>query len=253
MSAVELYFGELVGRIRALTDGELVGVYAGGSYALRAYEPGRSDLDVAVVVSAPPSRAVKEKMVAAIRHEALPCPARGLELVLYRFAVVRELTVEAGFDLNLNTGAAMPFRAEFEPNGREAHWFPIDRSILRQCGVVLSGPSPADVFASLPRRLILPLLLDSLRWHAREPARSDDAVLNACRSWRYAVESIWSSKPAAGAWALARPDAPQIVAEALRARHGSARLDPAAVDSFLRTVTRKIESVAEELTRSRPS
>lgn len=205
------------------------------------------------MVSSPAPRALKDTIVAALRHESLRCPARGLELVLYRLAAVREPTTEALFELNLNTGPEMAFRAEFEPNGNETHWFAIDRSILRQCGIVLSGPPPTEVFGSLTQRLLLTLLLDSIRWHATEPARADDAVLNACRAWRYAIEGVWSSKPAGGAWALARPGASQLVAEALRARHGKARLDPTAVDAFLRAATRKIERVAEELTDSSPS
>ena len=210
-------------------------------------------MDVAAVVSSPAPRALKERIVAAIRHESLRCPARGLELVLYRLAAVQEATIEAGFELNLNTGSGMAFRAEFEPNGNETHWFPIDRSILRQCGIALSGPPPAEVFGSLTERLLLPLLLDSIRWHSTGSVRGDDAVLNACRAWRYASEGVWSSKPAAGAWALAQPGASRLIALALQARHGNARLDPTAVGFFLGTVATKIEKIADELTGATPS
>src|SRR6476659_3794860 len=86
---VDAYLDEVVARVRRAAGEELVGVYAGGSYAFGAYAPGRSDLDVAVVVRDAASRALRDDLVARLRHEALPCPARGLELVVYREAVVR--------------------------------------------------------------------------------------------------------------------------------------------------------------------
>jgi Domain of unknown function (DUF4111)/Nucleotidyltransferase domain len=242
---VAAYLGELTRRLVAVADVDLVGVYVGGSYALGAYEPGRSDLDVAAVVRSPATCPSKEAIVDAIRHESLRCPARGLEFVLYGPVIRRPLTA-AGFELNLNTGAAMDFRAEFAPNGNENHWFPIDRSILRQCGIALFGPPAMDVFGALPRRLLVPLVLESVKWHSAGDARGDDAVLNACRAWRYAIEDVWSSKPVAGAWALAQPGTPRLVAEALEARHGNARLDPTAVERFLLAIATKIERVAEE-------
>ena len=244
--AVDGYLKELVRRLQVVAGDELVGVYAGGSYAFGAYEPERSDLDLAGIVASPATQTLKESIIAALGHESLPCPARGLEFVLYRLATVREPSIEAAFELNLNTGARMEFRAEFEPGPKETHWFPIDRSILAQHGIVLFGPHSEDVFARFPRAQLLPVVLEAVRWHSNGLARGDDAVLNACRAWRYAVEEVWSPKPAAGAWALAQPDPPKLVAAALKARSGSGRLDPAAVRLFLQTTARRIERVAEE-------
>ena len=110
---------------------ELLGVYAGGSYALGAYEPGRSDIDVNAVVTGPLARAAKQAIVERVRHEALPCPARGLELVVYPLATARSGAAAPGFELNLNTGAAMAFRVDEQPGEIEGFWFAIDRSILR--------------------------------------------------------------------------------------------------------------------------
>jgi hypothetical protein len=208
---------------------QLVGVYAGGSYALGAYEQGRSDLDVAVVVASAPPQPSKEALVCAIRHESLPCPARGLELVLYTAEAVGRASTEAAFELNLNTGAEMPFRVDFEPESAQAHWFPIDRSILAEHGIALLGPPAPDVFASIPRDMLLPLLAESLQRQA-VAARNDDVVLNACRTWMYIKEGVWSSKPAAGGWAA---DRAPIAARALDARHGADDLSPDEVRGFV--------------------
>lgn len=164
-----------------------------------------------------------------------------MELVVYRRDAVRAATSKAGFELNLNTGARMPFRTDFEPDATEAHWFPIDRSILRERGVTLCGPPPKEVFGALPRRRLAKVLVDSLRWHATAPARADDAVLNACRAWRWAVDGVWSSKPEAGAWASAQHDAPPVVADALLARQANGQLDVSAVREFLQRVAAIVE------------
>jgi hypothetical protein len=232
------YLAEVAARLRAIFGAELVGVYVGGSYALGDYAEGRSDVDVAAVAQLPTSRGRKDAVVAALRHESLPCPARGLEFVLYDATAAGTPSTDAAFDLNLNTGARMDFRVDYDPSAIEAHWFPIDRTILAQHGVALAGPPASDVFAPLPREDVLPILRESLRWHELGAA-SDDAVLNACRAWRYAADGTWSSKPAAGAWALER-GAGDVVADALAARSGNGPVDPEQAAAFVRSVVQRL-------------
>jgi hypothetical protein len=223
------YLAELTRRLGALLGGELVGVYAGGSYGLGAYEPGRSDIDVTVVVAGALSHAAKQAIVERLRHEALPCPARGLELVVYPLATARGGGGEPGFELNLNTGAAMGFRVDEAPGDIEGFWFAIDRSILRAHGVALTGPPAADLFAPIPRATLLELLQESIRWHRdSDVPLGSDTVLNTCRALRFASEGTWSSKREAGAWAAHEP----IVAAALAGEP----LERAAVARFLDAV-----------------
>jgi hypothetical protein len=234
------YLGEVVSRLRALLGRELVGVHVGGSYALGDYRPGRSDLDVTAVTRDPIRRDARAAIVEMLRHESLPCPARGLEFVLYPLAVIEAGTTEPGFELNLNTGRGLPFRADYEPQN-ERHWFAIDRSVLSQHGVALLGPPAESLFAPVPPERLLPVLADSLRWYEREPGRGDDAVLNACRGLRFAREGVWSSKRAAGAWAHQWLGAPEIVAEAVRAHGQGGSLDPERVRAFLSRAIASLE------------
>src|SRR3954468_14204322 len=115
MEAVDEYLVALTRRLREVLGEELVGVYAGGAYAMGAYVDGRSDVDVAAVVAGALPEAVKQRLVEALRHDALPCPAIGLELVVYPRATVERPTALPGFELNLNTGARIGFRADFTP------------------------------------------------------------------------------------------------------------------------------------------
>lgn len=239
-SEAAAYLHEVARRLRALLGDELVGVYAGGSYALGDYRPGRSDLDVAVVCRGPLPVETKHAIVGAVRHESLPCPARGLELVVYPERTVRGGTGEPGYELELNTGRAMPLVVSFSPEGEE-HWYAIDRAVVREHGAALAGPPPAQLFAPIARDVLLGRVTESVRWHAEEPwARADDAVLNACRAWRFASDGIWSSKRRAGEWALTvSPDA-ELVAAALHARAVDGTLERDGVDRFLADVVRRL-------------
>jgi len=195
LQSVDDYLAELTRRMQEILGADLLAVYAGGSYALGAYEHGRSDVDVTAVVANPLDDATKQQLVDALRHEALACPAIGLELVIYPRATTEVATMEPGFELNLNTGAQIDFRADFAPGDIESFWFAIDRSILREHGIPLHGPPPAELLAPIPRSLIAPVLEESIRWH-----RGDDtanARLNIARSRHFLATGHWISKPEA--------------------------------------------------------
>jgi hypothetical protein len=216
VEAERAYLEELVGRLQELLGPELVGVYAGGSWALGGYVHGRSDLDVAVLVRVPLTDEVSDRIVADLRHEAFPCPARGLELVVYTEETARTPSLEPAFELNLNTGGGITFRADREAQPGERQWFAIDRSVLAEHGIALVGPPAADVFAPVARDDLRPALADVLRWYEREAPESGDAVLNAGRSLLFMREGIWLPKPALRAWAGEQPGTNgEIVARAI--------------------------------------
>jgi hypothetical protein len=205
VEAERAYLEELTRRLEAILGSSLVGVYAGGSWALGGYEAGRSDLDVSVVVRDRLTDERAEEIVARVRHEAFPCPARGLELVVYTAESAGAATTEPGFELNLNTGRGLTFRADREPQPGEGHWFAVDRSVLSQHGIALFGPPASEVFASIAPTDLKPVLADVLRWYEREAPETEDAVLNAGRSLRFAHDGVWLPKPALRAWAAEQP------------------------------------------------
>jgi hypothetical protein len=171
-----------------LLGDDLVGVYLAGSGALGGYIHGRSDVDVAVVVRSPLDRTQKEELVGSLRHEALRCPARGLELVVYAQG--------SGVpELNLNTGERMAFLATFEPGTDSPHWFVLDRAIIAQRGIVLIGPPPAEALVQPSEDEILEALAIGLEWYRDRPEEPrDDAALNAVRSRAYLETGRWASK-----------------------------------------------------------
>ncbi|MEU4640307.1 nucleotidyltransferase domain-containing protein [Micromonospora sp. NPDC023814] len=208
--ALRRYLADLVAAARDVLGDALVGAYAAGSVGLGAYQPGRSDVDVALVCADALDLARRQELVARLRHEALPCPARGLELVVYRRAVAASGTPEPGFEVELNTGARMAFRATWaaadRPAGDGLFWYGLDRSILHQCGHALLGPPAAETFADLSPADLRRLLTDALRWWLALPTPpgdgpapgAEDAVLGACRSLVKVRHGVWLSKADAG-------------------------------------------------------
>ncbi|MFC3502521.1 nucleotidyltransferase domain-containing protein [Micromonospora krabiensis] len=232
-SDVRRYLADLVEVARSVLGDNLVGAYAAGSVGLGAYQPGRSDVDVALLCADPLPTDAKRDLVAGLRHEALPCPARGLELVTYRRAVAASGTPEPGFEVELNTGARMPFRATYAPGDRPAadghFWYALDRSILHEHGHALLGPPAAEVFADLAPADLRRLLIDALSWWlalptppGAEPAPgAEDAVLGACRSLVRVRHGRWLAKTDAGRRLLTEghPGAP-VIERSIAARLG---------------------------------
>jgi hypothetical protein len=267
-AAVRAYLDDLADRSAALLDDELLGVYAAGSIALDSYDPGRSDIDVAVVCANAVARPIKRALIEVLRHESLPCPARGLELVLYRAAVAAAGTPDPGFELELNSGPRMTFRATFDPADRPAadgaFWYAIDRSILAERGRAIVGPPAPDVFRSVALADLIDLLIASLRWHlgpaleadpgdlgddsgpTEPPAWTDDAVLNACRGWQRVRTGHWSSKLDAPAELLITDgDAEHaaVVRQAVAARAGGPPPGERQARAFQRTVLHALEEM----------
>jgi hypothetical protein len=181
-------------------------------------------------------------MVERLRHEALACPARGLELVAYRQEVTMSGTTEPGFELELNTGPGMEFRVTWRPEDRPAEdgsfWYGLDRSLLHRRGLCLVGPPASHVFADLAPADVSDLLVASLRWWIARTTPSDttrlpdaedatlvpgaeDAVLGACRALVKHRWDRWLSKVDAGLLLLEDGYEPgDIISDALAARSG---------------------------------
>ncbi|MER7456409.1 nucleotidyltransferase domain-containing protein [Micromonospora sp. NPDC126480] len=209
-SDLSRYLTELVRAAGAVPGVELVGAYAGGSVGLDAYQAGRSDVDVALVSAGVLGYEAKRALVARLRHEALPCPARGLELVVYRRDVARSGVPDPGFEVELNTGARMAFRATYDPADRpvaDGHfWYGLDRSILHQHGRALLGPPAGEAFADLSPADLRRLLVEALSWWLARPVPpgdvpapgTEDAVLGAARALVRFRHGVWLSKGDAG-------------------------------------------------------
>jgi hypothetical protein len=194
------YLAAVASTVTATLGDSLVGLYPSGSLALGGYRPGRSDIDLAVVVDGEVDSVARRDLAQRLDHAQLPCPAAGLELVVYPLPVTREPSGEAGYLLNLNTGRDLPPLARVDPAGDHAFWYVIDRDVTRQCGRALLGPPVAAVFGPLPEPELLRAVVASVQEHLTSLSAhlGENAVLNGCRAWSFGGDGRWRTKAEAG-------------------------------------------------------
>ena len=200
---IEHYLAELVACLGDALGDRLVGVWLFGSGALGDLDPATSDLDVQVVTTVRLPRAERERLAARVSHPELPCPVRGLELVVYACDDLRD-TLGPAFQLNLNTGPRMTQHVAYDPAEDPRFWFVLDVAIGREAGRPLAGPPPAEVFPELPAPLVLESLREALAWFAANDRKGDQAALAAARAWAWAEEGRWLAKGPAAMWLTSR-------------------------------------------------
>ncbi|MFE7563777.1 aminoglycoside adenylyltransferase domain-containing protein [Kitasatospora sp. NPDC057500] len=244
------YLAEVVRRVRAVCGARALSVLAVGSVALGDYRHGRSDADVVVVVEPGLPEAALRELATALAHRRLPCPAAGLELVVYDADFAGRPSGGAGYLLNLNTGALLAERADRETAGTEAFWFVVDRSIAHRAGITLWGaparrviaePAPAELFAALRA---------GVREHAEGSGHlADNRVLNGCRAVVFCRTGRWLAKRAA-AWetGAAEPGFRPLLEAAVRSferpRTEAVALPAAEVGAFLAWAGERVEEAA---------
>ena len=173
---LDTYLDELTEALTSST--ELHALYLVGSGALGTYEHGASDVDVIAVTAR--SLGLDQRRALAAAAEAVPCPARRLELVTYARG-------SDTWEINLNTGELVAFDTADVP----AFWFVIDRAMAEHHSIALLGPPWSDVFDPVPREALLEALDESLE---------TIGALNMARAWAWLDTGEWISKPAADAW-----------------------------------------------------
>jgi hypothetical protein len=245
MSGIATYLSELTARLEARLEDRLVGAWLIGSGALGDFDRLRSDVDVQAVCKTRLARGELERLAAALSHEALPCPVRGLEFVLYAREDLADRRGPA-FQLNLNTGPRMEHHAGYHPGAEPRFWFVLDVAIAREHAHPLAGLRPQTVLPALPRPLVLSALHDALEWYRAHDGAQ--AVLAACRAWAWAIDGRWLSKGDAATWATARLADSAAVAKAL-----ARRVDPAAPGPTPPEAAAVLDSVERLLAAGAPS
>lgn len=220
--------------LRSILTNRFVGAYFVGSVALGGYVKGESDIDVLAVCDDEIDDVLRQEVVEQVLAATGACPARGLEFTLYRVAVVSSPCSETGFEVNVNGGPRMPQSVHLLARDEPPFWYVLDRAIAHRKGVAIAGPPGPEVFADIPRTLLLEMMGESMRWHREHEKETLYSVLNAARAWRFAKEDILGSKLEGAAWARPRWPNTSVIDAAVDLRHGrEATLDDAEVNALL--------------------
>lgn len=207
--------GPIRAQVTALRDGLLHvleavtvrAIYLHGSLALGCFAPTRSDIDVLVIVDAPPDAAVRracgDLLLAA---SGQPAP---IEISVMRAAALDPFVHPAPFEFHFSED----WRDAFERDAAVA--FPptdpdltVHLAVTRARGVALYGPPPADLLPEIARDP----LREALAYDVLDPSHgigalvesrnAANAILNACRSLAWSRDGVMRSKDEGALWAV---------------------------------------------------
>jgi hypothetical protein len=239
-----LRFAQTLARSCAGALGKAVaGVILHGSLTLDDYVPGRSDVDVLVVVDHPLSDARLAALTEAMasRRAEAPGPV-DLRLVSRQVAASPTLAPPLEAYLRLTPTSGVRVEERRHPGERD---LAVELSVCRARGRSLLGAAPAELLGEVPDRWVVAAGDAQLAdWQAigDDPPYAELTVLTACRVWRFAEEGRHVSKAAAAEWALGRDPTLGVVGDTLRRRHGdpAARIDSAQVARLLAVVRARV-------------
>jgi hypothetical protein len=233
----------LAGACAAALGPDVAGVILHGSLTLGDYLPGRSDVDLLVVVDEPLSDTQLAALVAvtASRRAEAPGPV-DLRLVTRQVAASPTPAPPMEAYLRLTSTSGVRLEERRHPGERD---LVVELSVCRAHGRSLLGAVPAELIGEVPDRWVVAAGDAQLAdWQAigDDPPYAELTVLTACRVWRFAEEGRHCSKAAAAEWALRRDPTLGVVGDALRRRHGepASRIDAAQVQRLLGMVRARL-------------
>jgi Domain of unknown function (DUF4111)/Nucleotidyltransferase domain len=240
-----LRFAEALARSCAAVLAETVaGVILHGSLTLGDYLPGRSDVDLLAVVDDPLTDGQFDALTEAMAAHRPLAPGR-VDLRVVTSQVAASPTpappMEAYIEITPESGSGL-YLERRHPGERD---LVVELSMCRAHGRSLVGAAPAELIGQVPGAWVLAVGDAQLAdWEAigDDPKHAELTVLTTCRIWRFAEEGRFSSKSAAGAWALARDPSLQVIRDALEQRHGdrATRIDPGQVAQLLAVVRTRL-------------
>lgn len=226
----------------------LVSVVLHGSLTMDDFRPGKSDLDLLLVVERGPTSSEADGLVGAVRAADLG-PAGGVDLL-----VVTRRTAETPADhpaRELLVGRWPGSGEELEVEGHDDHVPDLwpELSEARANGRSLLGPEPRDVIGEVPHDRVR---ANGIGWLRTWLERIDDdknavhMVLTACRMWTFQLTGEHTSKTFAARCALERDPSLTGVELALSARTtlDAPRIPPREVERVLLRVLRDLEGDA---------
>lgn len=179
MADLSHYLNALATRLQGAFGDRLRGVLLSGSASIGAYVQGRSDIDVLVAVEGADRKSL-ERVLSSCSHEALPCPATKLELVVYELDALAAPAWPPRWSLNFDTGAATR-QVDFDPGKQPAHWFVLDLAFARRHAVPLYGSAeigdPGD-------EAVARAFDDMLEWYAANEPDALAVARDRAEHWR---------------------------------------------------------------------
>ena len=229
---IELYkdlLNQFVTGSREVLGHNLTGIYLHGSAVMGCFQPGKSDIDLLIVVKEEISDEVKRQFMDMVVELNKLAPAKGLELGIVKENVCKPFVYPTPFELHFSIAHLAWYQSNPQDYVEKMKGTDKDLAahftITYHRGKALYGKEIPEVFAPIPREAYL----DSI-WYDIENAVEEIAenpmylTLNLCRVLAYKKEGLIVSKQEGGEWGLKniyKPEFQALIAEALREYNGS--------------------------------
>ena len=194
----------------------LTGIYLHGSAVLGCFQPGKSDIDLLLVIKEEVSDEAKLQFMNMVAELNKQAPAKGIELSIVKEEVCNPFVYPTPFELHFSVAhlgwyQSNPHEYIEKMKGTDkdlaAHF-----TITYYRGKVLYGKEITEVFAPVPKEAYL----DSI-WYDIENAEEEIAenpmylTLNLCRVLAYVKAGLITSKQEGGEWGLKNVDRPEFL------------------------------------------
>ena len=190
---------------RILGD-NLAGIYLHGSAVMGCFNPGKSDIDLIIVVNRPMSGSAKRAfMDMTVRYNALG-PAKGIEMSVVLREVCRPFVYPTPFELHFSAGHLAWYKKDpgdyiRKMNGTDkdlaAHF-----TVIYHRGRCLYGVPVREMFAEVPGSDYMDSIWNDIAGAPEEIAGNTMYLaLNLARVLAYKEEGLVLSKKEGGEWA----------------------------------------------------
>jgi hypothetical protein len=238
-----LAFADLLASTCASALGtQAVAAFLHGSLTLDDFTPGRSDVDLLLIVERPLAGAESSALLRAVDQLREAAPWR-VDLRVVTRAVAAVPTPAPAMDLYVALRPGQQPEVEWRVAGEPD--LAVEFSMVRARGRSIFGPDPRTVIGAVPDSWVVAIgdrYLAAWEQLVDDAAHAELMALTSCRVWRFAVEGVHCSKTAAGRWALACDPSLTAVEQALRQRGGdpTATIDPGGIGRLIAIVRREI-------------
>ena len=202
----------------------LIGIYLHGSAVMGCFQPGKSDIDLLLVVKEDISDDAKRQFMDLVVELNKQAPAKGLELSIVKENVCNPFVYPTPFELHFSVAHLAWYQSNPQDYVEKMKGTDKDLAahftITYHRGKTLYGKEISEVFAPVLREAYL----DSI-WYDIENAAEEIAenpmylTLNLCRVLAYVTEGLITSKQEGGEWGLGylkKPEFQDLITAALK-------------------------------------
>lgn len=204
---------------------KLVGAYVHGSVAMGSFVPGRSDLDLIVIVDEELDVDTKSALIRLIWRLDPPYDVRGTEVDVVLASDLRSINT-------MNTAELYISRHPGEPALRdraEDDELLMNLAMLRDWSITIVGPPVEQLICSIDKKAVLKKMIEMMTAGMDELPESY-AVLNAARNLVYEETDVHVSKIEGGTWAIQHGHPPRLLKRAISVQRGERRDRPMTVE-----------------------